>query len=55
MSRIGFQVSEEEADICAAIAKLPHLFAEGIFSHFATADCRDLTRSRAQAERFDAF
>ena len=55
MSRLGFEPTEEAADLCARIAKLPGLVTEGIFSHFATADCRDLTRSRAQAERFDAF
>ena len=55
MSRIGFQVSEAEADICAQIAALPNLEAEGLFSHFATADCADLTRARHQAERFAHF
>ena len=28
---------------------------EGLFSHFATADCADLSRARQQAQRFDAF
>ena len=55
MSRIGFQVSEEDADTCAEIAGLPGLYAEGLFSHFATADCADLTRAKHQAERFAAF
>ncbi len=55
MSRIGFQATEKDADICAEIAKLPNLHAEGLFSHFATADCADLTRSHAQAEKFDRF
>ena len=55
MSRIGFQVSEESADICANIAKLPNLEAEGLFSHFATADCEDLSRTKAQAALFDRF
>ena len=55
MSRIGFQATEEDADICAKIAALPNLIPEGLFSHFATADCADLTKSRQQAERFDAF
>ena len=55
MSRIGFQVNEEDADICARIASLPGLFAEGLFSHFATADCADLTRAKKQAERFAEF
>ena len=55
MSRLGFQATEESADLCAAIAKLPGLYAEGLFSHFATADCADLTRAKAQADLFDAF
>lgn len=55
MSRIGFQPTEESADICAEICRLPGLFAEGIFSHFATADSSDLTRAKAQAKRFDDF
>ena len=55
MSRIGFQVTEEDADICARIANLPGLFAEGLFSHFATADCADLSRAEQQAERFAEF
>ena len=55
MSRIGFQVTEEDADVCARIASLPGLFAEGLFSHFATADCADLSRAEQQAERFAEF
>lgn len=55
MSRIGFQPDAAAADQCAAITKLPGICAEGIFSHFATADSADLTRAKAQAERFDAF
>ncbi|MBR2890038.1 MAG: alanine racemase [Oscillospiraceae bacterium] len=55
MSRIGFQATEADADICAAIAALPGLKPEGIFSHFATADCADLSRSREQARKYDAF
>ena len=55
MSRIGFQVTEESADLCAKIAALPGLYAEGLFSHFATADCVDLSRTRAQAEQYGRF
>ena len=55
MSRIGFQATEADADICAKIAALPNLIPEGLFSHFATADCEDLTKSKLQAQRFDAF
>ena len=55
MSRIGFQPTEETAAICAQIASLPNLEAEGIFSHFATADEENLEKAKAQADRFDAF
>ncbi len=55
MSRLGFQVTEEDADICAQIARLPNLEPEGLFSHFATADCADLAKARAQAALFDRF
>lgn len=55
MSRIGLQVTEEAANLCARIAALPGLVCEGLFSHFATADETDLTRARAQAARFADF
>ena len=55
MSRIGFQVTEESADVCAKIAELPGLVAEGLFSHFFAADSWDLTQAREQAARFDRF
>lgn len=55
MSRIGFQVTEEEADICAKIAKFPNLIAEGLFSHFATADTADMEKTRLQAQKFAEF
>ena len=55
MSRIGFQVTEESADLCASIATLPGLQIEGLFSHFATADETNLTKAKAQADRYAAF
>ena len=55
LSRIGFQATREDADICARIAALPGLKPEGLFSHFATADCADLSRARAQAALFARF
>lgn len=55
MSRIGFQATEESADICCKIAKLPCIQAEGLFSHFATADCADLSRAEQQGRKFEAF
>ena len=50
MSRIGFQATEEDAELCARIAGLPGLYAEGLFSHFATADCADLSKAKTQAQ-----
>ena len=34
MTRIGFQVTEEDADVIAAIGRLPHLKMEGLFYTF---------------------
>ena len=55
MSRLGFQATEASADLCAKIAGLPGLEPEGLFSHFATADCEDLSRARQQGELFHWF
>lgn len=55
MSRIGFQVCDEDADICQKIASLPNLECEGLFSHYATADEKDLSRAEAQEARFADF
>lgn len=55
MSRIGFQATQADANICCRIAALPGLFPEGLFSHFATADSADLSRARRQAALFDEF
>ena len=55
MSRIGFQVTEQDADICKKICDLPGIRAEGLFSHFATADSGDLAKTHVQAEKFRIF
>lgn len=55
MSRIGFQVNEESADICKKISALPNIKAEGLFSHFATADEKDLTKAMAQRSKYIDF
>ena len=55
MGRIGFLPSEESADLCAKIVQLPGLTVEGIFSHYATADCADLSCACDQAALFDRF
>ena len=55
MGRIGFEPNEASAEICQKIAALPNLKIEGIFSHFATADCADRSRALEQAALFDRF
>ena len=55
MSRIGFQVTEADADTCKEITLLPGIAAEGVFSHFATADEADLTKTVCQKEKFISF
>ena len=55
MSRLGFQADDLGAQLCVRIAGLPGLNCEGLFSHFATADCADLSRAEAQGMLFDQF
>ena len=55
MSRIGFQVTQEDARTCAAIAAMPGLVAEGLYSHFHSADSDDLTSAQIQKRLFDQF
>ncbi len=47
MSRYGLMPSEV-SDFLQAIQKLPGLYLEGLFTHFATADWADLTHTRNQ-------
>ena len=55
MHRIGMPANEESVALCEKIAKLPNLLAEGIFSHFATADERMLIKTERQQMLFDTF
>ncbi len=55
MGRIGWQVCEQSADEAAEAARLPGIFAEGIFSHFATADCEDTAFAEEQRAQFERF
>lgn len=52
MSRIGLQVTEENAKTIAQIATMPHMIMEGIFTHFARADETDKTSVHHQMEQF---
>lgn len=55
MGRIGFAADEAGADAVKAIYELPGLELEGIFSHYACADCADKTAALEQTEVFDRF
>ena len=55
MSRIGLTDTAEGAAAAAAIAALPGLEAEGIFTHFARADEEDKQNVLAALERFRKF
>ncbi len=48
MTRVGLSDAEEVAAVC----RLPHLRAEGIFTHFAEADAPDEAYTRQQFDRF---
>lgn len=53
MTRIGFQVTEHDADEAAKIAVLPHIELEGMFTHFSCADQEDKTYCSMQMEKYD--
>lgn len=53
MNRIGFR--EKDFGDILKIAALPNLFIEGIFTHLATADQRDLTFAREQLKHFQSL
>ncbi len=55
MTRIGLQVTEKCADEAAAIAALPNLKIEGMFTHFARADEIDKTSACQQYDRYMKF
>lgn len=52
MSRIGFQICQDNADEIAQIAELPNIVIEGIFTHFAKADETDKVFTKMQAESY---
>lgn len=55
MSRIGFQVSEDSADVVRTITRLPSIRAEGIFSHYFASDDPDPASALAQQKKFETF
>ena len=55
MGRVGFKDNDESADIIKKISELDNIYIEGIFSHFACADCENKSSAINQKNRFDAF
>ena len=52
MGRIGFLPTEEAVEDIMNISKLPNIFIEGIYSHFATADEIDKSYANNQFKRY---
>ena len=55
MGRIGFTPDEKGADFVKEISLMPGIDLEGVFSHYAKADCFDKTSANIQTEKFDYF
>lgn len=53
MGRIGFR--EEDFKEFLRIAELPNLLIEGVFTHFATSDHKDLSFARIQLKSFQSL
>lgn len=55
MGRIGLPDTQEGASVIQRISQIPGLALEGLFTHYACADCRDKTDKNRQTARFRAF
>lgn len=55
MNRIGFKDCDDSADTVKKISTLPNIEIEGVFTHFACADCEDKSFVNVQKQRFDKF
>ncbi len=55
MSRIGFFCNQESVEVVKRINDLPNIYIEGIFSHYACADCEDRSTTERQTEIFKDF
>ena len=52
MGRIGYTSDDASVEEICSIASLPNLALEGIFTHFAAADCADKSYTKMQKEKF---
>lgn len=55
MNRIGLKDTDESADIIKRISGLSNIVIDGVFTHFASADCRDKSFMHIQQKRFADF
>lgn len=55
MTRIGFRKPKESLEEILHINELPNIRIEGMFTHFAGADEKDLTSTKVQFERYQEF
>ncbi len=55
MGRIGLSPDTDGADTAEKISKLPNIFIEGVFSHYACADSADKSDCLLQTALFDKF
>lgn len=55
MGRVGFMPTDENVDIIKQISLLDGIEIEGLFSHYACADCADKTESNRQTAVFDEY
>ncbi len=55
MSRIGFFCNGDSVEVVKRINDLPNIYIEGIFSHYACADCEDRSITDKQLKIFKDF
>ena len=55
MSRIGFFCNAESVETVKRINDLPNIYIEGIFSHYACADCVERETTNKQTQVFKSF
>ena len=55
MGRIGFIPDDESLRVIKTINELPSISLEGVYSHLACADEKDLSSARKQIEIFDSY
>ena len=55
MGRIGFLPDDSSVEEIVKISKLPNIEIDGIFTHFACADCKDKTSSNNQKKLYLDF